>query len=324
MQNNYRQFYIYDLEIAAKKNGATIPTMVDLLAVFQRMKDTERTYPIRFDTATMLVGDIDVNVAQHFVTLLVRLSDKTTPNSVYSDPTAGEFNVHVKAGNEGSDFGCHIIISTAQEQGFPNIYTCAIERVSGLATSLVQRLLSKLLNYEFNDDPTSFSYPHPAGGLTRQGQPRTDRCCPHIELRGRPSDTLVADINNGQLTGISLVKTEAVTPIAGAAYLNKKESELKLQINKNNLPANLWQSLSQAFRANSGTYGVAKVSYKIPGTKRSVTVDIDTNTGGPLEEMYVKSFELINIHPFLDQSATQIVGHLRGLAVLQFLTHRTV
>lgn len=188
----------------------------------------------------------------------------------------------------------------------------------------MQRLLSKLLHYEFKDDQTSFTYPHPAGGLTRQGQPRTDRCCPHIELRGRPSDTLITDINNGHITGISLVKAEAVTPIAGAAYLNKKESELRLQINQNNLPANMWQSLMQTFQANSGTYGVAKVSYKVPGNNKSVTVKIDTTTGNPLEELYVKLFELTNIYPFLDQSAIQVVDHLRDLAIPEFLTHRTI
>ncbi len=324
MQNNRRQFYIYDLEIGARKEGASIPTMDDIVPVFQRMKDTARTYPIRSETGTMLVGDIQIDAAQQFITLLVRLSDKTTPNAVYSDPAAGHFNVLEKEENEGSDFGCHVIISTAQEQGFPNIYTCAIERIPGLASSLVQRLLSKLLHYEYRDDATSFTYPHPAGGLTRQGQPRMERCCPHIELRGRPSDTLIADINNGQITGISLVKAEAVTPIAGSAYLKKKETELRLQLDQNNLPANMWQSLVQSFQANSGTYGVAKVSYKVPGNNKTVTVQIDTTTGNPLEELYVKFFELTNIYPFLDQSAMQVVSHLRDLAIPEFLNHRTL
>jgi hypothetical protein len=324
MQNDRRQFYIYDLEIAARKEGASIPTMDDLVPILQRMKDTARTYPIRADTATMLVGDIHIDAAQQFVTLLVRLSDQTAPNAVTSNPAAGIFHVHAKGADEGSDFGCHILISTAQEQGFPNIYTCAIERVSGIAASLVQRLLSKLLNFEFNDDATSFSYLHPAGGLTRQGLPRMDRCCPHIELRGRPSDTLIADINNGQITGISLVKTEPVAPLAGAAYLRKTESELRLQVDQSNLPGNLWQSLLQAFQANAGNYGVAKVSYKVPGNQKTVTVKIDTNTGHPLEEMYVKFFDVTNIYPFLDHSAMQIVVHFRDMAIADFISHRDI
>ena len=95
---------------------------------------------------------------------------------------------------------------------------------------------SKLLNFKFHNDATSFS--HQAGGPIKQGQLRTDRCCPHIELSGRPSNNLVNDINKGQISGISLVKAETVTLIAGADYL-RRGSLNKLDIGQNNLPVNM-------------------------------------------------------------------------------------
>ncbi|ESY62935.1 MULTISPECIES: hypothetical protein [Mesorhizobium] len=324
MQNNRRQFYIFDLELAARKAGATVPTMNDIVPVLQQMHTTARIYSIRSQTATMLIGDIDVDAAQQFVTLLIRLSDTSAPNSVYSDPASGHFTEHVKTGSVGSDYGCHVLISTAPEQGLPNIYTCAIERIPGLPFDLTQRLLSKLLNYEFHDNPLSFSYPHPAGGLNQQGQPRTDRCCPHVELRGRPSNSLINDINNGSLSGITLVKAETVTPIAGAAFLTKSKSELKLEIDHNNLPANLWNSLKNALHLNSTDYGTAKVTYKIPSSTRTVTVEIATSTGTPLTDLYVMNFELINVFPFLAQSAKNVVAHLRDAAAPHFLANRTI
>jgi hypothetical protein len=324
MQNSRRQFYIFDLELAARKGGATVPTMNEIVPVLQGMKNTARTYSLRGQTATMLIGDMAEDAAQQFITLLVRLSDKAAPNSVYSDPAAGHFNEHLKTGNVGSDYGCHVLISTAPEQGLPNIYTCAIERITGIPFDLVRRILSKLLNFEYTDNPAFYSYPHPAGGVDAQNQPRRDRCCPHVELRGRPSDTLIADINSGRISSISLIKAEPVTPIAGAPYLTKTESELKLGIDHNNLPANLWASLSQALQQNAQTYNTAQVKYRVPNSTRTVTVEIDTNTGAPLNEMYVKSFDLTNIFPFLAQSAVQIVPHLRDLAVPQFLANRTI
>lgn len=324
MQNNRRQFYIFDLELAARKAGATVPTMNEIVPVLQRMKNTGRTYSLRSNTATMLIGDMAMNAAQQFVTLLVRLSDTATPNSVYSDPVAGQFNEHVKVGNVGSDFGCHVLISTEPEQNQPNIYTCAIERIPGLPFDLVRRLLSKLLNYEYHDDATFFSYPHPGGGVDADNLPRRDRCCPHVELRGRPSDTLINDINAGRLSSVSLIKAEPVTPIAGAPYLTKSKSELKLGIDHQNLPANLWASLSQAIQQNAQTYNTAQVKYRVPNSSRTVTVEVDAATGAPLTEMYIRSFELENIFPFLAQSAMQIVAHLHDLAVPQFLAHRTI
>ena len=324
MQNNRRQFYIFDLELAARKAGATIPTMNEIVPILLKMKNAGRTYPVRSNTATMLIGDMAEDAAQQFITLLVRRSDTTTPNSVYSDPAAGRFDEHVKVGTVGSDFGCHVLISTAPEQNQPNIYTCAIERVPGLPFDLVRRLLSKFLNFEYHDDATFFSYLHPAGGLDANNEPRRDRCCPHVELRGRPSDTLINDINAGRISSMSLIKAEQVTPIAGAPYLTKSESELKLGIDHNNLPANLWASLRQAIRQNAQTYNTAQIKYRVPNSKRTVTVKIDAATGAPLTEMYVLSFELNNIYPFLAQSAMQIVPHLHDLAVPQFLAHRTI
>ena len=301
-----------------------VPTMNVLVPVLQRMKDRGRTYSLRSNTATMLIGDMAVDVGQQFIVLLVRLSDTTTPNSVYSDPAAGQFNEHVKTDNVGADFGCHVIISTAPERGMPNVYTCAIERVPGLPFELVRRLLSKLLNFEYHENPMFFSYPHPAGGFDSNNQPRQDRCCPHVELRGRPSDSLINDINAGRISGVSLVRSEAATPIGGAPYLTRSSSELKLGIDHNNLPANLWASIRRTLQLNAQAYNTAIIKYRIPNSKRTVTVELDAATGAPLADMYILSFELSNIFPFLAQSAMQIVRHLHDLAVPPFLSHRTI
>ena len=324
MHHSRRQFHIFDLEVAARKQGATVPTMSEIVPILQRMKDNGRTYSIRDDSGTMLIGDLEINEKQKFITLLIRLSDKSAPNSVYSDPNLGQFNEHVKSGNVGSDFGCHVMISTAPEKGLPNIYTCAIEKISGLSFDLIRRLLSKFLHYEFDDDPQFFSYPNPAGGLDRNRQPRRERCCPHIELRGRASDSMISDINAGQISGISLIRGEPVTPIAGAPYLKKTESELKLAINHNNLPKDIWASLSKAFKKNSGTYNKAQIKYRTPQSNRTVTVQFSTSTATPLTDMYVLSFEITKIPPSLAQSAKKIVTHLMNAAVPKFLANRKI
>ena len=245
-------------------------------------------------------------------------------NQGVTSPVAGKFYEHKKIGKIGSDFGCHVLISTAPEKGLSNIYTCAIERINGLNFDLVRRFISKLLNFQYIDDDEFYSYLHPAGGLDVNNQPRRVRCCPHVKLRGRPSDTLVNDINAGRISGMSLIKIEAATPIGGAPYLTRSKSELKLGIDHKNLPVNLWASLSQVMKKNSGTYNTAEVKYRIPDSNRTVTVEIDAATGSPLSEMYILSYELSRIYPFLAQSAMNIVSHLHILAVPQFLANRNI
>lgn len=324
MRNDFRQFLIYDFEVAARKAGASVPTMHELAAVLNRQMAAGRTYAISGGTGTLLLGGLQLDTVNDALVLLVRLSDKNAPNSVYSDPASGFFNEHQKVGNQGADFGCHVLISLSPERGLPNTYTCAIERIVGLPPALVQRLISKFLNFEYHDDPAFFSYPSPGGGITRAGTPRMDRCCPHVEMRGRPSPTLVDDINNGRLSGVSLIKTETATPLAGAPFLVKKKSELKLDINYGSLPANIWNGLTAAIGQHAGTYQSAKIAYRLPTSDRTVTVEIDTATATPLADIYVQTFDVSRIFPFLAQSARSIVPHLRDLAVAQLLAHRTI
>ena len=322
MRNDQRAFYIYELEIAARKDGATKPTMIQVSDVWQKMKTEGRTFSIQSGDATLLIGDMSINLAQQYATLLIRLSDKLAPNSVYSDPIAGDFNEHEKVGDMGSDFACHVLVSLAPEAGLPNIYTCAMERVTGLNAGLVQRALSKFLHMEYNENLDFFKYPHPGGGLNKQGEPRMERCCPHVELRARPSHSLVEDINNGRLSGISLVRAEPVTPLDGAPYMLREQSELKLSIDHNNLPEQVWNSLQQALHQISGQYGKAKVSYRVPNSKRTVTVELNAETGEPLNDLYVEAFDIVNIFPPLAQSSATIIPRVVDPAVPQFLQKR--
>lgn len=324
MKNDRRVFYIYDLELAARKDGAKILSFDEAFAVWDKMWKGGRTYPLNNDKATLLIGDIVRNDADKYVVFLLRLSDTSAPNSVYSDPANGGYIEHEKEGTIGADFACHVMISTAMEKAQPNVYTCAIERIPGISAGLVQRILSKFLNYEYSENAAFYAYPAPGGGFTKDNQPRMERCCPHIELRGRPSASMVKDINDGRLTGISLIRSEAITPLAGAPFLRKSETELKLDIDFGNLPAQVWNSIEQALKANSGDYGTAKVSYQRPGTKRFVTVELNSNTGHPLSDLYVESFEIGPIFPPLAHSSKTVVTRLSDPAVVQFKSHRAI
>lgn len=324
MQNDLRTFHVYDLEISARKDGASIPTMMEVLEVWRRMHANRTVFPMLKGNKNLVIGDFHHDLQQNYITILIRLSDKLAPNSVYSDLDTGAFNEHLKVGNQGADYGCHVIVSTAPEAAQANVYTCCVEKVTGLPAGIVQRMLSMFLHFEYSANEKFYQYPAPGGGLKKDGSPRMDRCLPHIEMRGRPSDTLINDINNGTLSGISLVKAEQVAPIAGAPYLIKQTSELKLSIDQGNLPAQVFQGLQHALQQNSGEYGIAKVSYKIPNSKRVVTVELNAATGQPLNDLYIEAYDIGPIFPPLAQSSQNIVQRLITPAVAEFLQKRAV
>lgn len=324
MKNNYRQFLVYDLEVAARKRGASIPQLTDLIPVWQRMQSTGELHRIRADSASLLIGDISVDHQNNALVLLVRISDRLTSNSVYSDPSSDHFQEHTKSGREGSDFGVHVLISTAPERNLPNVYTCIIERVPGLAADLVRRLLTRMLLVEYQRNQAFFQYRSPGGGNHRDGTPRMERCRPHLELRGRPSQDFIADINQGRMTGLTLIKSEPHVAIAGASFLRKERSELRLSIDHNSLPLNVWSSVQTAMQRSAATYSEANLSFRLGGTNRNVSVKVDTATGSPLSELYITAVDINNVTPLLAQSSKRIVGHVVRRVVPHLLSNRHV
>lgn len=324
MRGDQRQFQVFDLELAVRKEGGAPPSMLTAAALWEARSQASTPYDINSGDATMIIGDIDAPAGQNYLVMLVRLSDTKAPNSVYSNIDTGDFTEHEKAGRTGADVACHVFISLAEERDQPNVYTCCIERVTGLSGGLIKRILSKFLHQEFSDNPQSFRYPAPGGGLDRDGNPRTERACPHVELRARPSDRFVQDLNEGALTGVKLIKTEAVTPMTGAAYLTKSTSELRLHIVRDNMPAQIWTSLRHMLNHYSQDYGTSQVTYKLAGGGRTVTIDIDNATGTPLNDLYIMTYEVTNIFPPLAQSARSVVPRLRDAARDGFLANRAI
>jgi hypothetical protein len=323
MQNNRRTFQIFDLEIGVRKQGAVTPSLLELIPVWSGMTAPPKVYPVQAGDRNMIIGDLSQRQQQNLLVLLLRLSDKLAPNSVYSDYGAAHFEEHVKVGNVGADFGCHVLISTTQEANRPNIYTCAIEKVNTLTYSLVQRLLSKFLNYEYDGNANFYSYPHPGGGLHNDGTPRRDRCCPNVDIRPRPSQTFINDLNQGRLTGVTLMRDEPIQPIGGAPYLRKSVTELKLTVDHGNMPANVWASISNALKGQSQIFPRARLAFARPGATGAVKIEVDTANSTLIGDAYIEAFEIGPIFPPLAHSAQQIIPRLLDPAIVQFQNYRS-
>ncbi len=324
MRNDSRQFFVYDLEICARKAEAKIPSFEEVYEVWKKSKENNVVHPIKSSSAFLKIGDIDFDRFNKTATLLVRISDTAYPNSVYSDHVSNLFTEHQKSGTTGADFGCHVIISTVSEKNKPNTYTSLVEKMTNLPGSIVQRLLSKLLNIEYSNNNQFYVYPHPAGGLTREGEPRLERCCPHIELGGRPSEAFISDINRGRLSGVRLIRSEPRTPMGSGGFLVKEQSDLILSVDQGSVPQQLYDHIRSFASSNSAAYQRTCVSYRLPDSKRTVTVELDSKTGAPIEDLYVQSIDITRINPLLSQSSEAIVRHLEAKAKPHLIHYRDI
>jgi len=308
MKANFRQVYVFNLDVTAQRRDAVIPTLETLIAVLERRRAAgQATLAIDNGDVHLTLAPIFLDQARQFASLLIRHSDRYAADAVYSDIVGDTFTSHPKGAREGGETGIHVFLSTAPEQGFPGRYTCIIEKVPGLTVALVRRFLNRVIHDEYSADPDAFSYPHPGGQRTRAGAPAMVQCLPRCDFEGRPSEQLARDVQQGKLTGIVLKRAVAHTPVGGVPYLTKKEATLALEIDQGNLGANIWGDVRRALAAEAGDYPTAQVSIRLPQAKRSVSVNVDSANGAPLTELYVKSFDVPHINPPMAQSARDVV-----------------
>lgn len=320
MKAKFRQVFVYSLDVEAGRSGASLPTMTDLITVLDRRRLAGQAHiPIQSGDVEVILGDVVIDHANQHATLLIRQSDRHYADSVYSNFGAGVFRTHTKVTGEGGETGGHAFISLAPEQGIPNRYTCIVEKVPGLDVTLMRRLLNRILHGEYDDDPTAFSFPNPAGARTRAGTVRIDRCLPRMEFQARPSKTLADDVQNGRLTGITLSRAVTHTPVGGVPYITKREAFLKLDIDHNSLSGNVWGDVRKALRAEAVDYPTAQIGIRLPGRKKTVSVKVDSANGSPLSDVYIQSFDIDNISPPMAQSAQAVVPQFAA-RVLPLLT----
>ncbi len=308
MKSNFRQAYVYNLDMETKRKPAVLPTMNEILDVLdKRLAIGAVSIPLSNGDAHIELGDVTRDPATQTAALLIRYSDKYSADAVYSDIASKTRRTHAKNTGEGGETSAHLLVSTAPERAVPGRYTCMLERSQTINASLVRRLINRLIHDEYDTNVTFFTYPSPAGQRDQAGNLTRDRTLPRIELDGQPSATLANDIQQGRLTGITLLKAVTHTPVGGVPYLTKQEASVKVGVDQGNLGSNIWGDVKRAIKAEAVNYPVAQIGVQLPGRKKVVSVKIDAATGNPLTEMYVKSHDIWNINPPMATSSNTVV-----------------
>lgn len=309
MKSNFRQVYVYNLDVVTRRKPMVLPTMDEILDVLEsRRAANQAMISLTNGDAHIALGDIVRDPATQTATLLVRHSDRYSADSVNSDIAGGVFRAHPKNAGEGGETGVHVIMSTAPEAAVPGRYTCMLEKSQSINAGLVRRLINRILHDEYDASTTFFSYDSPAGQRDSNGDVVRLRTLPRIELDGQPSQTLADDLQRGRLTGITLTRAVTHTPVGGVPYLTAQEASLKIAVDQHNLGGNILGDVRKAVAAEAKNYPTALIGVRLPGRKKTVSVKINSATGQPLTEMYVKSHDIWNINPPMASSTQTIIA----------------
>lgn len=187
---------------------------------------------------------------------------------------------------------------------------------------MVQATLNAVLKQSISTERASFVYPDPGGARDRDGNPKTNKFIPSIEMVGHPSPALVNDIERGQLHDIILVDQRPQNQLGGNQYLVENERRLKVKAAPN-IPSNgRVQSLIAAFQTRRADFQKAKVRFTDPdGISR--TIDYDIATGTPEQQNYVRSYKVTGINPPMDESSVSLAPFLGAAMKTRVMAERS-
>lgn len=285
-----------------------MPPLLDLVKILKAERDAGRfrTAGDRSGNLWHFLGPVEIDEDDQTATLLIRRSDKRSPEYGYSDTLDGTLRVLEKGANEGGDAAAHLIVSLKPSE--PNTYIAVLEGVAGLNHRNVISLLNNLLSAYYKAHPKAFTFPDPAGAKTKDGEIRQHEFKPRFAMIGHISDQLKQDLENGTIGDIELKTSELHSTVGNDPFLTKKGFKLTVSVSPDIPRDNLLNRIVAALQSKRATYDRAKIHFKDP-TGHSKSIEIDVGTGA-IEQSYVQAKRIAAIFPPLRMTTDAIVERL--------------
>ena len=323
MKNNQRHVHYYDLKIRTSKEAQAVPPPVSaVIAVLQeQLTASDVSHNVAKDTETLSIKDIWIDKANQAAVLFVTHTDPSSPNAVYTDPTAQKSRVAEKEPGEVGEFGAHVAISLVEEAGRPSTYLTLVERVTKVGRTSVERVVTAIIRKRCKADPKTFVCEDRNGKKIRGGGPKIVEFRPLFELSGHPAESFVDDLNAGGLTGMTLIQDRAQQQVGGRTYLRAQEATLKVSVDQKALAQNLWQDLKAALKGEAKDWSRARINFK-GADGRPGQAEINTDTGNVIDEVYVRSLSLTDPGWVLHNSADGVVAPFAKRMVAELVAAR--
>jgi hypothetical protein len=311
LKRTERKVLCFDLIVRARAEHAVPPPLSKILQSWKARFDADDcSHPRNHGRIVFRLGDINIDEHNGVACLLIRQCDVDAANAAYGHKVTGELRVIPKEDGEGGEKAAHFTISTVVNAAHEHHYLCHLEVVPGLSHSLVQATLNGILKNSIKAIDQNFNYPDPAGARVAGGAPKLIDFVPHIELLGHPSPTLSEDLENGRITGLTLVQTNEKASLGGYRYLTELDHKIEVKVSPGLPKQNRMTNIFTALRVGNPDYGKVRVRFDDPdGLARSVEFDIENESTD--DSKYIRSYLVKEIDPPMDEATDKIVPFLR-------------
>ena len=123
------------------------------------------------------------------------------------------------------------------------------------------------------------------------------------------------------LNGLMLYHAEEQVQLGRSPYLTKSETSLKVSVDRVKMLSNLWANLKETLFGELEKWEKARIRFT-NNKGRPASVSIASVSGNILDDSYVRTVNIRDINPHLDNSSTHIVQHLADKMIEELFVHR--
>lgn len=324
MKATERLIYFFEMQIATNKAAASPPPLREVIAkIGEGVAADDAAFEIDNKTATVEVVEVKIDDERQLATLFIRFSDKDGADVFFANPQLRQSRVERKREGEGRAFGAHLSVSLTPRAVGGSVYCAMLERANGVSSSIVVRLLQSILRRQYKADPNLFTCDDISGARTRDGRPKQIGFRPMIEMAGLPSDQFIADLEEGTLKEVQLIEQREAKQVGARPWLVEDQKVIRLSAqNSGGVIEEIWNDLKGLFaeKAEEG-FDRARIKFKRADGQMD-TVDVDPETGGLLDQRYVKAKKVSGINPPMDECADAIVPHFAAIIEAELIENR--
>lgn len=303
---------------AGRVHGLPPNKLVYLMSDVEKLADDDLYRDNRTQTATIYLKNIKIAPDKSEAILLINCSDRLAADTVLTKPRDKARREVRKRTGEGQDYSSHIIFRLKPVKGDPDSYDVAIESAPTLPIQRVQQHVNYLFRKCTYTFPDRYERSHPDGVKDKNGKDKKISVINHVELRAIPSEEMIADLNNGQLSNIELITDRLKKTVwDDGNYAVEEKRIVCVKPELTNFLGKKYDLIkSICGMGNKKKYELIKINFKLANGKHSRTAYLNTIDASPIDERYIKR-EFINFEIPLptscDEINDEVVGRMRKL-----------
>lgn len=240
----------------------TIPRDMSVIHMYKKLRDILKEKQICYlnkkKTLSVFLHQVEISDDSYYATLLFSMRDKDGVDQATGKIAQKDITVHKKADTEGTAYSCHLVVTLEPDEH--GHYYAFREYISGFS----EKYLMSVINQEFKKL------------LTRPYETEERRIRnthPKLILSARPSENLLDDIQNGQLSFLELTTTKPAKQLDRITESISEVRTLKIELSTQDTIEKLADGLDKLYKK----YRPDEAKFHFKDSDRTYSVNVDGN-----------------------------------------------